>query len=36
MFANFTIEMIWKETEHLLERVELRGKFTNKSETWHM
>ena len=33
MFANFTIGLIGNETGHLLECVELYGKFINKSET---
>ena len=33
MFANFTIGMIGNATGHLLECVELYGKFINTRET---
>ena len=35
-FANFTIEMQGNKTGHLLDCVELYGKFINTSETQHM
>ena len=34
--AIFTLGMIANETGHLLECVELHGKFIYKNETWHM
>ena len=34
--ANFTFGMIGSEMGHLLEHLELYGKFTNNDETWHM